>query len=148
MFIEDKPENWFIRRAVHKGVVGVCTVKLASECGHAYCARLKIMHPFPSMAKPDWWASFIYIPTDRAYCCAAFEVESLEKAEERLLRSGVEYHKFIVPGTNAAQIFLYDPEGYDLASCSVYSCSLDQHILVKQDAILHVLLTICHLLNW
>ena len=106
------------------------------------------MHPFPSTAKPDLWASlYVYIPTDKAYCCAAFEVESLEKAEERLLRSGVEYHKFIVPGTNAAQIFLYDLEGYDLASCSVYSCTLDQHMLVKQDAIVHILLTTCHRLN-
>ncbi len=31
--------------------------------------------------------------------------------EARLKRFGVEFHKFIVPGTNAAQIFLWDPEG-------------------------------------
>ncbi len=31
--------------------------------------------------------------------------------EARLKRFGVEYHKFIVPGTSAAQIFLWDPEG-------------------------------------
>ena len=42
---------------------------------------------------------------------AAFEVASLADMEARLKRFGVEYHKFIVPGTNAAQIFLWDPEG-------------------------------------
>ncbi|KAK9840660.1 hypothetical protein WJX81_007833 [Elliptochloris bilobata] len=41
----------------------------------------------------------------------AFEVASLADMEARLKRFGVEYHKFIVPGTNAAQIFLWDPEG-------------------------------------
>lgn len=44
---------------------------------------------------------------------AAFEVASLENMEARLKRFGVEYHKFMVPGTNAAQIFLWDPEGCD-----------------------------------
>ena len=29
----------------------------------------------------------------------------------RLKHFGIEYHKFLVPGTNASQIFLYDPEG-------------------------------------
>jgi hypothetical protein len=43
--------------------------------------------------------------------CAAFAVASLEQAELRLKQFGIEFHKFIVPGTNAAQIFLYDPEG-------------------------------------
>ena len=42
---------------------------------------------------------------------AAFEVASLADMEARLQRFGVEFHKFIVPGTNAAQIFLWDPEG-------------------------------------
>ena len=37
---------------------------------------------------------------------AAFEVASLVYMEARLKRFGVEYHKFMVPGTNAAQIFL------------------------------------------
>ena len=48
---------------------------------------------------------------------AAFEVASLADMEARLKRFGVEYHKFIVPGTNAAQIFLWDPEGC-AANCS------------------------------
>lgn len=42
---------------------------------------------------------------------AAFAVASLEAAELRLKHFNIEYHKFLVPGTNAAQIFLYDPEG-------------------------------------
>ena len=42
---------------------------------------------------------------------AAFEVASLEDAEVRLKHFKIEYHKFLVPGTNAAQIFFYDPEG-------------------------------------
>ena len=44
-------------------------------------------------------------------CCAAFAVASLAEAELRLKEFGIEYHKFLVPGTNASQIFLYDPEG-------------------------------------
>ena len=35
----------------------------------------------------------------------------LAEAELRLKQFGIEYHKFLVPGTNASQIFLYDPEG-------------------------------------
>ncbi|CAK0785373.1 hypothetical protein CVIRNUC_008581 [Coccomyxa viridis] len=41
----------------------------------------------------------------------AFAVASLAEAELRLKHFGIEYHKFLVPGTNASQIFLYDPEG-------------------------------------
>ncbi len=47
----------------------------------------------------------------RMHWRAAFEVASLDNMEARLKRFGVEYHKFMVPGTNAAQIFLWDPEG-------------------------------------
>ena len=47
-------------------------------------------------------------------CSAAFAVASLADAERRLKELGIEYHKFLVPGTNAAQIFLYDPEGVTL----------------------------------
>ncbi len=43
--------------------------------------------------------------------CAAFAVASLEQAELRLKHFNIEFHKFLVPGTNASQIFLYDPEG-------------------------------------
>lgn len=43
--------------------------------------------------------------------CAAFAVASLADAEARLKHFGIEFHKFMVPGTNASQIFLYDPEG-------------------------------------
>lgn len=46
-----------------------------------------------------------------APCFAAFAVASLADAERRLKQFGIEYHKFLVPGTNASQIFLYDPEG-------------------------------------
>ncbi len=42
---------------------------------------------------------------------AAFAVASLEQAELRLKHFNIEFHKFLVPGTNASQIFLYDPEG-------------------------------------
>jgi hypothetical protein len=42
---------------------------------------------------------------------AAFAVASLADAEARLKHFGIEFHKFLVPGTNASQIFLYDPEG-------------------------------------
>ncbi|BDA47016.1 hypothetical protein COCOBI_09-4710 [Coccomyxa sp. Obi] len=41
----------------------------------------------------------------------AFAVASLEQAELRLKHFNIEFHKFLVPGTNASQIFLYDPEG-------------------------------------
>jgi catechol 2,3-dioxygenase-like lactoylglutathione lyase family enzyme len=40
----------------------------------------------------------------------AFQVTDLAKAEQHLNDLGVEYHKFTVPGTNAAQIFLFDPD--------------------------------------
>ena len=44
-------------------------------------------------------------------CSAAFAVANLADAERRLKQFGIEYHKFLVPGTNASQMFLYDPEG-------------------------------------
>lgn len=40
----------------------------------------------------------------------AFQVDDLEKTERALNDLGVEYHKFIVPGTTASQIFLFDPD--------------------------------------
>lgn len=46
-----------------------------------------------------------------AVLIAAFAVASLEEAELRLKHYNIEFHKFLVPGTNASQIFLYDPEG-------------------------------------
>ncbi|EIE21785.1 Glyoxalase/Bleomycin resistance protein/Dihydroxybiphenyl dioxygenase [Coccomyxa subellipsoidea C-169] len=45
------------------------------------------------------------------YIRRAFAVASLEQAELRLKHFNIEFHKFLVPGTNASQIFLYDPEG-------------------------------------
>ena len=56
---------------------------------------------------------------------AAFEVASLADMEARLKRFGVEYHKFIVPGTNAAQIFLWDPEG--CATTARAGAQMQQH---------------------
>ena len=41
----------------------------------------------------------------------AFAVNDIELMEKRLQHFGVEYAKFLVPDTTAAQIFLYDPEG-------------------------------------
>jgi hypothetical protein len=42
---------------------------------------------------------------------AAFLVDDLEATERKLRHWGIEYDKFIVPGTGAAQIFFFDPEG-------------------------------------
>jgi glyoxylase I family protein len=50
----------------------------------------------------------------------AFQVSDLDTAEEALLQMGVEYHKFLVPGTNCAQIFLYDPDGNGIELGSNY----------------------------
>ena len=61
---------------------------------------------------------------------AAFEVASLGDMEARLKRFGVEYHKFMVPGTNAAQIFLWDPEGCGTVACAVMSARTQHHITV------------------
>lgn len=42
---------------------------------------------------------------------AAFEAEDSDAMEERLVHFGIGYTKAIVPGTDAAQLFFYDPEG-------------------------------------
>lgn len=42
---------------------------------------------------------------------AAFEAEDSDAMEERLIHFGIGYTKAIVPGTDAAQLFFYDPEG-------------------------------------
>jgi len=58
-------------------------------------------------------------------CSAAFAVASLADAERRLKHYSIEYHKFLVPGTNASQIFLYDPEGkYSRLTCAECDCNL------------------------
>lgn len=41
----------------------------------------------------------------------AFEVQDIAAMEERLVFFGIEYTKAKVPGTEAAQLFFYDPEG-------------------------------------
>ena len=40
---------------------------------------------------------------------AAFEVEDSAAMEARLVYFGIEYTKAIVPGTDAAQLFFFDP---------------------------------------
>lgn len=40
---------------------------------------------------------------------AAFEVEDSDAMEARLVYFGIEYTKAIVPGTDAAQLFFFDP---------------------------------------
>ena len=42
---------------------------------------------------------------------AAFEVENAEAMEDRLAFFGIEYTKVVIPGTDAFQLFFFDPEG-------------------------------------
>ena len=51
---------------------------------------------------------------------AAFEVEDSDAMEARLVYFGIEYTKAIVPGTDAAQLFFFDPGNVLL--CSLLIC--------------------------
>lgn len=50
----------------------------------------------------------------------AFAVNDIELMEKRLQHFNIEYAKFLVPDTTAAQIFLYDPEGNGVELGSQY----------------------------
>lgn len=47
---------------------------------------------------------------------AAFEVEDSDAMEARLVYFGIEYTKAIVPGTDAAQLFFFDPGNVPFSS--------------------------------
>ena len=47
---------------------------------------------------------------------AAFEVEDSDAMEARLVYFGIEYTKAIVPGTDAAQLFFFDPGNVPIGS--------------------------------
>ncbi|KAK9835495.1 hypothetical protein WJX74_001550 [Apatococcus lobatus] len=51
----------------------------------------------------------------------AFAVKDMEAMEKRLKHFEIEYAKYIVPDTTAAQIFLYDPEGNGIELGSEYA---------------------------
>ena len=46
-----------------------------------------------------------------SFIAAAFEVESADAMEARLVFYGIEYAKAVVPGVDASQLFFFDPEG-------------------------------------
>ena len=54
-------------------------------------------------------------PVVHTQCCcfaaAAFEVESADAMEARLVFYGIEYTKAVVPDTDASQLFFFDPAG-------------------------------------
>ena len=51
---------------------------------------------------------------------AAFEVEDSDAMEARLVYFGIEYTKAIVPGTDAAQLFFFDPGNVLLCVLLIY----------------------------
>ena len=55
---------------------------------------------------------------------AAFEVQDIAAMEERLVFFGIEYTKAVVPGTEAAQLFFYDP--------GKPFCTYNSHVLDTQ----------------
>jgi len=61
----------------------------------------------------------------------AFQVADLAKAEQALNDLGVEYHKFIVPGTSAAQIFMFDPDRNGIELGEGYA-EIAKHLEMKE----------------